>query len=38
MTICSYVVIIFMNQFNAFHEFTELLKWRYYINNADLLQ
>ena len=34
-TICSFVVIVFMNPFNAF---TELLKWRDYINNADLLQ
>ena len=32
------VVIIFMNSFNAVHAFTELLKWRDYINNADLLQ
>ena len=31
------VVIISMNSFNAVHAFTELLKWRYYINNADLL-
>ena len=31
------VVIIVMNSFNAVHTFTELLKWRDYINNADLL-
>ena len=31
------VVMIFMNSFNAVHPFTELLKWRGYINNADLL-
>ena len=30
-------VIIFMNSFNAVHAFTELLKWRDYINKADLL-
>ena len=31
------VVIIFMNSFNAVHAFTELLQWRDYSNNADLL-
>ena len=31
------VVIIFMNPFNVVHAFTELLKWRDFINNADLL-
>ena len=35
---CSYEVIIFMNSFNAVHAFTELLKWRDYINKPDLLQ
>ena len=30
-------VIIFMNSFNAVHAFTELLKWRDYSNNTDLL-
>ena len=32
------VVIIFMNSFNAVHAFTEFLKWRDYIDNAELLQ
>ena len=32
------VVLIFMNSFNAVHAFNELLKWRDYINNANLLQ
>ena len=27
-----------MNPFDAVHAFTELLKWRDYINNADLQQ
>ena len=31
------VIIIFMNSFNAVHASTELLKWRDYINNANLL-
>ena len=31
------VVKIFMNSFNVVHASTELLKWRDYINNADLL-
>ena len=30
--------MIFMNSFNAVHAFTELLKWRDYIDNVDLLQ
>ena len=37
-TVGSYVVIIFMNSFNAVHAFTELLKWIDYVNNADLPQ
>ena len=32
------LVLIFMNSFNAVHVFTELLKWRDHINNANLLQ
>ena len=31
------VVILSMNSSNDVHAFTELLKWRDYINNADLL-
>ena len=31
------VVLSFMNSFNAVHAFTELLKCKDYINNADLL-
>ena len=30
--------MIFMNSCNTVHGFTELLKWKDYINDADLLQ